>query len=104
MAEFLLLVLIGAGVLWLVDRARLQHRLDTIEAALDRLRRESAINRAARGQSDTPQDAAPAASSVAPAVTPRPDRTVPASTALTSARDAEASRDDWTSPPLAVSP
>lgn len=104
MAEFLLLVLIGAGVLWLVDRARLQHRLDAIEAALDRLRRESAINRAARGQSDTPQDAAPAASSVAPAVTPRPDRTVPASTALTSARDAEASRDYWTSPPLADIP
>jgi hypothetical protein len=39
MAEFLILVL---AVVWLVDRGRLQRRIDSIESALDRLKRESA--------------------------------------------------------------
>ena len=76
MAGFLILVLIVAIVVWLVDRARLQHRLDSIESALDRLNRESAMNRAARERSQT-----------APGVVPRVDPSTIA--ASTSARGTE---------------
>ncbi|HXS20138.1 MAG TPA: DUF2339 domain-containing protein [Steroidobacteraceae bacterium] len=59
-----------------MDRARLQHRLDSIESALDRLTRESAMNRAARERSQA-----------APGVVPRVDSS--AVTASTSARGTE---------------
>jgi uncharacterized membrane protein len=123
MAEFLILVLVGAGVLWLADRARLQRRLDSIESALDRLRRESAMNRAARGQSETTPGAAPAATPAPAPATPRTGAAVPAATP-TSARGTESRAGiesgwqrrpepvrqpqqgdgDWTSPPLADLP
>lgn len=72
MTGFLILVL---AVVWFVDRDRLQRRLHSIESALDRLTRESAMNRSARGGSEAALGAAPAASP------PSPPFTAPADTA-----------------------
>jgi hypothetical protein len=58
MAVFLILVLV---VVWLVDRARLQRRIDSIESELARLTREDAMNRAARGRSEAAPSVAPTA-------------------------------------------
>jgi uncharacterized membrane protein len=74
MAEFLILVL---GVAWLVDRARLQHRIDSIESALERLTRESAINREARRQSAAAPGTAPTAPAPPILSTSRAETAVP---------------------------
>lgn len=66
MAEFLILMLV---VVWLVDRARLRRRIDSIESVLERLTREGAAAREARGRSE----AAPP---------PQPPSTPPAGTAV----------------------
>jgi uncharacterized membrane protein len=73
MAEFLILVLVVA---WLVDRARLRRRIDSIESTLERLTRESAMNREARGRSAAAPGAAPAPP---PPSTARADAVVPQS-------------------------
>lgn len=54
MAGFLILVLVAV---WIVDRVRLQSRIDSIESELGRLAREAAMNRAARGQSEATRTA-----------------------------------------------
>jgi uncharacterized membrane protein len=64
------------GVVWLVDRARLQQRLESIESQLERLTRESAMNRRATGQSEAAPRAAPAVPPPPPPVTPRADTAV----------------------------
>ncbi len=76
MAEFLILVLVVA---WLVDRARLQRRIDSIESALDRLTRDSAMNREARGRGEAAPGTAPTAPPPPPPSTARADTAVPQS-------------------------
>lgn len=63
MAEFLILLLVAV---WLVDRTRLQRRIDSIESELQRLARETAFHRGAHGQSEaapTPPAPQPASAS-----------------------------------------
>lgn len=79
MAEFLFLVLVVLVVVWLVDRDRLRHRLDSIESALERLRRESAMSRGAARSSEAAPGAASAAPTPQRASAPRPDTAVPRS-------------------------
>ena len=70
MAEFLILVLI---VVWLVDRARLQRRLESIESALERLTRETAMNRSAHARSEASMGSATGVSPPPPPFTPPAD-------------------------------
>ena len=104
MAEFLILVLVVAAVVWRADRARLQRRLDSIESALDRLTRENAMNRGPRGQSEAAPGAAPAASPPPPPVTRRADQSAAATSSSARgtelARRAKQGNGDWTSPPI----
>lgn len=72
MAEFLILLLV---VVWLVDRARLQHRIDSIQSELERLAREAAFNRGAHGRSE----GASTAPAPQPASAPRAETAVPQS-------------------------
>lgn len=110
MAGFLTLVLIVAVVVWLVDRERLPRRLDSIESAVDRLMRESAMNRAARRRSESAQSAAPAAAPLSapsppPSFTPRADTAVPAIARPRADQPAATpSTSNWTPPPIADFP
>jgi uncharacterized membrane protein len=74
MAEFLILVLVVA---WLVDRARLQSRIDSIESALARLARDGAMARGASGWSDAAQPPHPPSARPAGTAVPRSDGAPP---------------------------
>lgn len=118
MAEFLILVLV---VVWLVDRARLQRRMDSIESALERLTREGAIARAARERSEAAPGPAPTAPRPRPPAAP-PVAAQPAAVTTTSAtrpddgidsawrKEEESARragqgdGDWMSPPISELP
>jgi uncharacterized membrane protein len=78
MAGFLILMLAGAVVAWLMDRARLQRRIDSIESAISRLDREAALNRNAPGGRSEPTPVPPPAAPSPPhSPAPRAQTPVP---------------------------
>src|SRR5215469_999200 len=75
MAEFFILAL---AVVWLVDRTRLQRRIDAIESGLARLARQDAMNRGTPGRSEAAPPLAPTAPPPPPQFTPRAAEPTPA--------------------------